>query len=119
MLSNDVGSELKVVTDETFEREVLEHPRPVLVEFGAEWCPPCRMVAPVLAAIARERADMLTIYKVDTDENPSVTATYRVMSAPTLILFRGGRPILTVVGALQGQASVRARPCARLCPSES
>ncbi|MFE3258134.1 thioredoxin family protein [Nocardia sp. NPDC059091] len=54
--------------DETFEREVLEHPRPVLVEFGAEWCPPCRMVSPVLAAIARERADMLSVCKVDTDE---------------------------------------------------
>ena len=97
MSSNHVA-DLKAVTDETFEREVLQHPRPVLVEFGATWCPPCRMIAPVLAAIAEEHADTLSIRNVDIDENPSLAAAYRILSAPTLILFRAGRPFLTVVG---------------------
>ena len=86
------------VTDETFEREVLRSDRPVLVDFWAQWCPPCHMIAPVLAQIAAERPDLLVV-KVNTDENPGVGRTYQVMSLPTLMLFRDGEPIQALVGA--------------------
>ncbi|MGW4485779.1 thioredoxin [Amycolatopsis sp. NPDC004368] len=94
-----------MTTDATFTTDVLEHDKPVLVEFGAEWCPPCRMIAPVLAEIAAEHADSLTVHQIDTDLNPATARRYQVMSLPTLILFRGGEPVATFVGA---------RPKARL-----
>jgi len=86
------------VTDDTFAREVLAHDKPVLVEFWARWCPPCRMLAPVLAEIERERDD-LAVRKVNADENPATARDHHVMSLPTLILFRCGEPVWTVVGA--------------------
>jgi thioredoxin 1 len=93
------GTEVPAITDATFEAEVLGSERPVLVDFWAEWCPPCRMVAPVLADIARERAGSLEIRTINNDENPKTGMAYQVMSLPTLILFRGGEPVLTMVGA--------------------
>ncbi|MBH0776927.1 thioredoxin [Nocardia bovistercoris] len=87
------------VTDATFAEEVIEADRPVLVEFTASWCPPCKMIAPVLAEIAQEQADRLTVVALDVDENPETTAAYRVLSMPTLMVFRAGEPVLTVVGA--------------------
>ncbi|WP_330182983.1 thioredoxin [Nocardia sp. NBC_01503] len=90
---------ITAVTDETFEHEVLTHEGAVLVDFWAEWCPPCRMIAPVLDAIAAERHGLLTIRKLNTDENPSTARDYHIMSAPTLILFRNGEPVRTMVGA--------------------
>ncbi|WP_326565502.1 thioredoxin [Amycolatopsis rhabdoformis] len=88
-----------MTTDATFAADVLEHERPVLVEFGAQWCPPCRMIAPVLAEIAAERADSLTVREIDTDANPETARRYQVMSLPTLIVFRSGEPVATFVGA--------------------
>jgi thioredoxin 1 len=95
---------IAIVTDDTFT-EVLGHDRPVLVDFWAQWCGPCHMVLPVLAEIAAERADELTIVKINADENTRIARDYQVMSLPTLMLFRDGRPVASFVGS---------RPKARL-----
>ncbi|MFZ0169894.1 MAG: thioredoxin [Candidatus Dormiibacterota bacterium] len=86
------------VTDDSFRREVLEAEVPVLVDFWAEWCPPCKMVAPIVEDLASEYEGRMKVAKVDTDTCPSVSAEYRVMSIPTLMLFRGGRPLGSVIG---------------------
>ncbi|MFB7473875.1 thioredoxin [Kitasatospora sp. NPDC056184] len=87
------------VTDETFAAEVLAAEGPVLVDFTADWCPPCRQMVPVLAEIAREQADRLTVVSLDVDHNPETQAAYGVLSMPTLMVFRGGEPVKSVVGA--------------------
>ncbi|MFD0363527.1 thioredoxin [Nocardia sp. GCM10030253] len=93
------SANIAAITDDSFERDVLEHDKPVLVDFWAAWCPPCRMIAPVLAQIADERAASLTIRTIDTDENPAAMRDYQVMSLPTLILFRDGKPVQAFIGA--------------------
>lgn len=92
-------SEVVTVTDETFQREVLESGLPVLVEFTASWCPPCRMIAPVLAEVAREEAHRLKVVELDVDANPGTTTAYGVLSMPTLMVFRDGEPVRSMVGA--------------------
>lgn len=94
-----VSAGLLVTTDDDFERDVLRHPQPVLVDFWAQWCPPCHMIVPVLDDIARERAGTLAVRKINTDDNPVTPARYRILSLPTLILFRDGVPIHVTVGA--------------------
>ncbi|WP_027342858.1 thioredoxin [Hamadaea tsunoensis] len=89
----------KIVTDATFVSDVLQSDKPVLVDFWAEWCGPCRKVSPVLEEIAGEMADQVTIVKVNIDENPETTRAYRVMSVPTLTIFKGGQPVQSVAGA--------------------
>jgi len=86
------------VTDTNFQAEVLENDIPVLVDFWAPWCGPCRVVAPVLEEIAGERDD-LRIVKLNTDENPQTAGNYGIMSIPTMILFKAGQPALQIVGA--------------------
>jgi thioredoxin 1 len=93
------ATEVAEVTDATFAAEVLGSDVPVLVEFWATWCGPCRMVGPVLAQLARERAGSLSVRKINADENPETTRACQVMSLPTMILFRNGEPVTTIVGA--------------------
>ncbi|MQS10439.1 thioredoxin [Streptomyces alkaliphilus] len=87
------------VTDKDFEEVVLKSDKPVLVDFWAEWCGPCRQVAPALEAIATEHAEKLVIAKLNIDENPETTAKYGVMSIPTMNVYRGGEVVKTIVGA--------------------
>ncbi|MFD9422132.1 MULTISPECIES: thioredoxin [unclassified Streptomyces] len=87
------------VTDETFDQEVLAAGLPVLVQFTADWCGPCRQLVPVLSAIAREDADRLKIVQLDVDHNPGITVRYGVLSTPTLMVFRAGEPVKSMVGA--------------------
>src|SRR5262245_2680722 len=93
-----VGS-AKEVTDATFVKDVLQSDKPVLVDFWAEWCPPCRKVAPLLDEIATEMAGKVEIVSMNTDENPETAMAYRVMSVPTLTIFKGGQPVQSVTGA--------------------
>ena len=86
------------VTDNNFQAEVLESETPVLVDFWAPWCGPCRVVGPVLEEIAAERDD-LRIVKLNTDENPQTAAAFQVLSIPTMILFKGGEPAKKIIGA--------------------
>ena len=90
---------LVIVTDDTFEQQVLRSELPVLVDFWAEWCPPCRPMARVLDELAAELEGKVVIAKINSDENPVASRTYRIMSLPTLLLFREGRIVATMVGA--------------------
>jgi thioredoxin 1 len=92
-------TELLVADETNFDQLVLRADKPGLVDFWAQWCPPCHQIAPVLAQIAAERADQLTVVKLNSDENPAISARYRVMALPTLILFHRGEMIWSVVGA--------------------
>jgi thioredoxin 1 len=87
------------VTDEDFEAEVIGADLPVLVQFTADWCGPCRQLAPVLGDIAFEEGDRLKIVQLDVDRNPRTTIAYGVLSTPTLMVFRGGEPVKSMVGA--------------------
>ena len=90
---------LQIVDQGNFDEMVLGADRPVLVDFWAQWCPPCHQIVPVLEQIAVERADRLSVVKLNADENPEIPARYRVMAMPTLMLFHRGELIWSVVGA--------------------
>lgn len=88
------------ITDITFEKEVLESKKLVLVDFWAAWCGPCKMVAPVIDEIAYEYSSVLKVVKVNTDENPSTAASYGIRSIPTLLIFNKGHIVDTIIGAI-------------------
>jgi len=92
-------SHLKNVTDATFEQEVLNSDKPVIVDFWAEWCAPCRAVGPVLEQIAGENADKVVIVKLNVDENPETAAKYRITSIPAMKVYQGGEVVKSVIGA--------------------
>ncbi len=87
------------VTDETFEEEVLKSDKPVLVDFWAAWCAPCRMITPIVDEVAQEFADQAKVFKLDVDENSETSAKYNIKGIPTLLLFNGGEIKDQIVGA--------------------
>ncbi|GHA59683.1 thioredoxin [Streptomyces tendae] len=87
------------VTDADFAAEVIGSELPVLVEFTADWCPPCRQMAPVLSALAEEEGDRLRVVQLNVDRNPATTNAYKVLSMPTFMVFRGGEPVKSMVGS--------------------
>ncbi|CDO29474.1 thioredoxin [Mycobacterium vulneris] len=93
------------VTDDSFSTDVLTSSTPVLVDFWATWCGPCKMVAPVLEEIAGEKAGELRVAKIDVDANPATARDFQVVSIPTLILFKDGQPVKRIVGA-KGKAAL-------------
>ena len=90
---------VKIVTDATFTDDVLMSEKPVLVDFWAEWCGPCKMIAPILEEIATEQAGKVKVAKLNVDDNPDAARRYEVMSIPTLIVFRDGQPVKRLIGA--------------------
>jgi thioredoxin 1 len=100
-----VGSTIKV-TDQTFSTDVLASDKPVIVDFWAEWCGPCRMVAPVLEEIAAQH-DEITVVKLNIDENPQIAEKYQILSIPTMSVFSGGEVVKTIVGAKPKAALLR------------
>ncbi|MFF0690994.1 thioredoxin [Streptomyces tendae] len=87
------------VTDADFAAEVIGSELPVLVEFTADWCPPCRQMAPVLTALAEEEGDRLRVVQLNVDQNPATTNAYKVLSMPTFMVFRDGEPVKSMVGS--------------------
>jgi thioredoxin 1 len=100
-------SNARAVTDATFATEVLASPRPVIVEYWARWCGPCRMVAPVLESIAADLAGQIDLVAVDIDENPQAASDYGVLHVPTISVFAGGRVVKQVTGARSKSALLR------------
>jgi thioredoxin 1 len=92
-------SSAKAVTDDTFASEVLEHDKPIMVDFWAEWCGPCRAVSPILDAIASEHPDKLSIVKLDVDANPETALKYGITSIPAMYVFEKGEVVKRVIGA--------------------
>jgi thioredoxin 1 len=89
-----------VVTDSNFEQEVINSDIPVIVDFWAEWCAPCRLIAPLVDDIGNEYAGKLKVCKLDVDSNPQTSMKYGIRSIPTLLIFKGGQPVETIIGAV-------------------
>jgi thioredoxin 1 len=99
-IEEPMSDNIKHVSDTTFEKEVLQSSTPVLVDYWAEWCGPCKMIAPVLEDVAKQYAGRLTVAKLDIDANPGITSRFGIRGIPTLILFKGGKAHAQKVGAL-------------------
>ena len=92
------------LTDSNFENEVIKSDKPVLVDFWAEWCAPCRIIAPIIEEIASEFSGQLKVGKVDVDGNPQVSMNYGIRSIPTLLIFKDGKPVDQIIGAVAKDA---------------
>jgi len=97
----------KVVTEATFDTEVLQNSKPVVVDYWAEWCGPCRMVSPVLEEIASEHSDKIDVVKLNIDENPTISQRYQIMAIPTMSVFQNGKVVKQIVGAKPKAALLR------------
>ena len=97
----------RAVTDASFEADVLKNDKPVVVDYWAEWCGPCRMVGPVLEEIASEHADKIDVVKLNVDDNPATTQRYGIMNIPTMSVFKGGEVVKSIVGAKPKSALLR------------
>ena len=102
-----MNESVKEVTDNAFEHEVLKSEKPVLVDFWAAWCAPCRMLSPTVEAIAEQYSGSAAVVKLNVDDNPSTAATYGIKGIPTLILFIGGKEVERVVGATSKESISR------------
>lgn len=102
-----MSESVKEVSDSSFEREVLGSEKPVLVDFWAAWCGPCRMLAPTVEAIAEQHSESAVVVKLNVDDNPSTAEAYNIRSIPTLILFSAGKEVERVIGAASKDAISR------------
>jgi len=97
----------RAVTDATFDAEVLQNDKPVIVDYWAEWCGPCRQVAPVLEEIASEYGEKIDVVKLNIDQNPAVSTRYKIMAIPTMSVFQNGEVVKQIVGAKPKAALLR------------
>jgi thioredoxin 1 len=102
-----MSEKVREVSDSSFEKQVLQSDKPVLVDFWAEWCGPCRMLTPTIEAVAEQYAASADVVKLNVDSNPSTAGTYGIKGIPTLILFRGGKEVERVVGAISKDSIAR------------
>ena len=102
-----MATEVKTLTDATFDAEISGSSTPIIVDFWAPWCGPCRMVSPVLDEIAQEHADKVTVGKLNVDENPATAQKFGIMSIPTIILFKDGQAARKVIGARSKAVFIR------------
>jgi thioredoxin 1 len=103
-----MSENIKHISDSSFEADVLKSDKPVLVDFWAEWCGPCKMIGPSLEEISEELGEQVTIAKINIDENPDAPGRYGVRGIPTMILFKGGKAVETIVG-MTSKATLKAK----------
>jgi thioredoxin 1 len=105
--SNSMSEHIKEINDDSFEKEVLQSGKPVLVDFWAEWCHPCRMMLPTVEAVAAEREGSASVVKLNIDQSPATPQRYGVRGIPTMILFKDGKEVDRVVGATSKETLTR------------